>query len=404
MLALAPVSVSFGASYDTLPKHVNTVVFKQVMVSKIESRYGADNKQETLDLKEEFTSSRLEDISTVIKSYFENLKSISPEAYENFSLGEFNADVEASATAQGFGYGFGLTDKLTIYGSIPVYHIKTGIKFNQTKPSNLAAVQASLRSSQPDSALGKFVRDLTLQLPDTNAELLQSLVVNYYNYEPIGQWEKDSLGDAEVGFIYRLTDSYDKGMALSMGAVLPTGDSDNPDSLQDVSTGDGQYDAFIESMAGISFIDKTFEFDIKGRYTHQFAAKKEVRWIEDADVPLARQKKTVNEKLGNKIDASATFTINPSHWINFNTSYIVNKTAGTTYSDIEDKQVKKALENETDSESRWIRVGMGFSTTQAYKRKKFDIPFDIGVSAQRLLNARNTASYDRIDIDLKLYF
>lgn len=404
LLTWLPFATVFGASYETLPKHVNTFVFKQVMASKIESKYGADNKQETLDLKEEFTSSRLEDVSSVIKSYFANLKALSPEAYENFSLGEFKADVEADVTAQGFGYGFGLTDRLTVYGSLPVYHIKTDIKFTQSKPSNLAAVQATVRNSSTDSALGKFVRDLTLQLPNTNAELLQSLVVNYYNYQPIGAWEKDALGDAEIGFIYRLTDFVDKGMALSMGAVLPTGDADDPDSLQDVSTGDGQYDAFFETMAGVSFLRKTFEFDIKGRYTHQFASKKEVRWIEDANVPLAQQKKTVNQKLGNKIDAAVTFTLNPAHWINLNTSYIASQTKSTRYDDVEDARVKAALEANTVTESRWIKVGLGFSTIEAYKRKKFDMPFDVGISAQRLMNAKNTVSYDRFDVDLKLYF
>lgn len=395
---------AFAASYDTLPKHVNTLVVKQVMASKIESKYGAESRPESLDLKEEFTSSRLEDVSTVIKSYFDQLKTISPEAYNNFSLGEFKADVEANVTAQGIGYGFGVTDRLTIYASVPVYHIKTDIKFSQTKPGNLAAVQATLRNTETESAMGKFVRDLTLQLPNTNEELLQSLVVNYYNYEPIGTWEKDALGDAEIGFIYRLTDFDNSGMAISMGAVLPTGDADNPDSLQDVSTGDGQYDGFVESMAGFGIFEKTLQFDVKGRYTYQFAGKKEVRWIEDADVPLSRDKKTVKEKLGNKIDAAATITLNPTHWLNFNSSYIVSRTAATRYDNIEDRKVKEALESNTDSEARWIKVGMGLSTIEAYKRKKFDMPFEIGVSAQRLLNARNSANYERIDVDLKLFF
>ncbi len=404
LLAWLPLATVFGASYETLPKHVNTFVFKQVMASKIKSRYGSDNKQQTLDLKEEFTSSRLEDVSSVINSYFSNLKALSPEAYENFSLGEFKADIEADVTAQGLGYGFGFTERLTIYGILPVYHIKTDIKFTQSGPSSLAAVQAIVRNSKPDTALAKFVRDLTLQLPNTNAELLQSLIVNYYNYQPIGTWEKDALGDAEIGFRYRLTDFTDKGMMLSMGAVLPTGDADDPDSLQDVSTGDGQYDIFVETRAGISFLGKTFEFDIKGRYTHQLASQQEVRWIEDANVPLAREKKTVTQKLGNKIDATATFTLNPTHWINFNTSYIASQTQSTSYDDVEDAKIRTALEANTFTESRWIKVGLEFSTVEAYKRKKFDMPFDFGVSAQRLLNAKNAVSYDRFDVDFKLYF
>lgn len=404
LMTILPWHQGHCSTYDTLPKHVNTFVFKQVMVSKIESKYGADSKPESLDLKEELTSTRLQDVSKVINTYFNNLKEISPEAFEQFSLGEFSADISAVVSAQGYGYGFGLTDRLTFYTSVPVYHIKTQINFNQTRPGNLADVQAKLRNVQPDSAMGKFVRDLTLQLPSTNTELLQSLVVNYYDYDPIGKWEKDALGDVELGFIYRLTDAYDKGMAMAFGAVLPTGEPDDPDSLQDVSTGDGQYDAFAESMAGISFLDKAFEFEIKGRYTHQFASKKEVRWIEDAELPLSRKKQTVNEKLGNKLDAAATFTINPSHWLNFNTSYLLSKTQKTSFTNVEDARVKSALESQTDSETRWIKAGMGISTVEAYKRKKFDVPFEIAVSAQRLLNAKNVANYDRIDLDLKLYF
>jgi hypothetical protein len=212
------------------------------------------------------------------------------------------------------------------------------------------------------------------------------------------------LGDSEIGLIYRLTDFGDRGVSISLGAVLPTGTSDDPDSLQDVSTGDGQYDAFTEMAAGISFFENTFQLDLKGRYTYQFSSQKEVRWISDADLPLSSQKKNVNQKLGNKIDANLTLTYYPLYWMNFNTSLLASNTGHTTYADVSDLKVRSALEADTDSESRWIRAGVGFSTVEAYKRKQFDMPMDIGFTAQKLLNAKNTASYDRFDIDFKLYF
>lgn len=403
-LGMLPIGGLMAASYDTLPKNVNTVVFKQVIASKIQSEFNETGENETLNLKEEFTSSRLEDISSVIKTYFEELRAISPDAYKNFSLGEFSANVAADVNAQGIGYGFGITDRLTVYGSLPIYHIQTEIKFRQTKASNLASVQATIRNASPDSALGKFVKDLTLQLPNTNEELLQSLVTNYYGYKPIGKWEKDALGDAEIGFIYRLTDFSDRGVAVSAGAVLPTGSADDPDSLQDVSTGDGQYDTFVEVASGISFLDSSLQFDVKGRYTYQFESQKEVRWIEDANLPLAKTKRTVNQKLGDKIDASLTATYYPTYWMNLSSSYMMGSTGQTNYYDITDPDVKKALEADTSSSSQWLKIGIGFSTVEAYKRKKFDVPVDIGISAQRLLNAKNTASYDRIDLDFRLYF
>ena len=404
LLGALPYALAFGASYDTLPKNVNTFVFKQVLVSDIKSEYDASGKESTLDMKEEFTSSKLEDVSTLIKTYFEHLKAISPAAYESFSLGEFSANINADVSAQGLGFGRGITDRLTVYGSLPIYHIVTDVKFKQTKESNLAAVQAAVNGSNPDTAIGKFVKDLTNQLPRTNTELLQSIVVNYYGYKPIGKWEKDALGDTELGFIYRLTDFSDKGVAISAGAVLPTGQADDPDSLQDVSTGDGQYDAFVEVASGISFFGNKFQLDLRGRYTHQFASDQEVRWVDDADLPLANSKRLVNQKLGNKIDATFTTTYSPTNWMNVNGSLLVSTVGSTSYKSVTDLKVKSALESETSNNSSWLRLGLGFSTIDAYKRKKFEIPFDIGLSAQRLLNAKNTVSYDRIDLDLKLYF
>lgn len=393
-----------AASYDTLPRGVNTLVFKQVLTSKIESRYNANGDEGTLDLKEEFSTNRIQDISSVIKSYFEELKTLSPEAYTSFSLGEFSANIEADVTAQGLGFGHGLTDKLTIYGSLPVYHITTNVDFRQSKESNLAAVQATIRNANPDTAMGKFVKDLTLQLPNSNAELLQSLVVNYYGYKPIGKWEKDALGDAEIGFIYRLTDFSDKGIALSSGLVLPTGQSDDPDSLQDVSTGDGQVDTFLEIASGVSFDSKTYELDLKTRYTYQFESDKSIRLINDESVPLSRNKSVVKQKLGNNIDATLSATYNPTYWLNVNSAFLYSQVEKTNYANINDQKIKSALESNTEVSHNWLRLGIGLSSVESYKRKKIEVPFEIGLSLQKLLNAKNTAKYNRVDFDFKLYF
>ena len=396
--------ILLAASYDTLPKNVNTLVFKQVLASKIQSQFNENGENQTLNLKEEFKSSRLEDISAVIKTYFEELRSISPEAYNNFSLGEFSAKVAADVNAQGIGYGFGVTDRLTVYGALPIYHIQTEIKFQQTKASNLDSVQSTVQNANTETALAKFVKDLTLQLPNTNEEFIQSIVTNYYGYRPVGKWEKDALGDAELGLVYRLTDFTNRGVSVATGLVLPTGSKDDPDSIQDIATGDGQYDAFAEVSSGISFFTNSIQFDLRGRYTYQFESQKEVRWIEDEKLPLSKTKRSVNQKLGNKLDTSFTATYLPTFWMNVYSSYILGTTAQTNYYDITDPDVKNALEANTSSSAQWLKIGIGFSTVEAFKRKKFDLPLDIGVSAQRLLNAKNTASYDRFDLDFRLYF
>lgn len=396
-------TTTFGASYDTLPKGIDMFVIKHVMTSKIESKFNANNQDESLSLKENFTSSKLENISSALKTYFQELKAISPEAYNQFSLGEFEAEAQAQVNAQGIGMARGITDRLTVYGSLPVYHIKTNVNFKQSQKSNLSSTQAAVQNAPTTTAISGFVRQLTLQLPETNEELIQSLIVNYYGYKALGNWEKDALGDAELGMIYRLTDFKEAGLAISGGVVLPTGDADDPDSLQDVSTGDGQYDAFVESMAGISFFDNAIAFDLKTRFTYQFATNKSLRTTDDPDMPLSKKKESMNEKLGNKIDATLSMTINPTSWLNFNSSFIVGQTDASTYG-ATDPKVKTVLEQNSASSNQWARVGIGFSSVELYKKKKMDIPFELSLSAQKLLNAKNTANYERFDLDFRFYF
>lgn len=187
LLSALNLSESMAASYDTLPKGVNTLGFKQVITKNLESKFNDSGEKESINLKEEFSSSKLEDLSSVIKTYFNELKAISPDAYSNFSLGEFSANITADLTAQGIGYGYGLTDRLTVYGSIPMYHIKTDVRIAHQK-STISNIKNNIQNAPTNSLMAKLVQDLTLQLPNTNAELLQSIVVNHYNYKPIGKW------------------------------------------------------------------------------------------------------------------------------------------------------------------------------------------------------------------------
>ncbi len=389
--------------YDTLPQGVNTLVFKNVQTSKINSKFNDSKSEEALELNETFSPSSLSDINDVIKSYFDELKKISPEAFNAFSLGEFEANGEAEVSAQGLGLGHGITNHLTIYASVPIYHLKSEVSFHQKGPSNLNQIKNTLLNSNPTSAIGTFVKQLTLQLPETNEELLQSVLVNYYNYKPLGTWEKTALGDAELGAIYRLTDFRDMGSAFTVGATLPTGTPDDSDSLQDISTGDGQFDAFVESSNGISFLDNSVQLGVVLRYTYQFESMKKVRLYEDPEIPLSKDSATVKTKLGNKFDSTIALNYLPTNYLNFGLSYLESKIQKTNYN-LENQKVKNALEFGTESSAKWAKASVGFTTIELYKKKKMELPFEVILSTQKLLNAKNSASYERYDLDFKFYF
>lgn len=403
---LAPVIEAYCASYDTIPKGISTIVFKQVVVPKIESKYDHSGKENSLSLRKDLVPSELESISKVIKTYFDELKNLSLNAYNQFSLGDFEAKVDASANVQGFGIGHGVTHRLTIYGSIPLYHLKSEVRLNNNQSSGLRRAKDILSTVNPTNATGKFIKDLTMQLPETSAEMMQSLVVNNFQYKPLGKWEKDGIGDLELGLIYRLTDEENIGSAISMGLVLPTGSPDDPDSLQDISTGDGQFDSFIESMNGISFFNHRLKFDLKGRYTYQFASNKEVRISRFKSIPLTKEKQTVNEKLGNKIDLETkiSFVPPPKTWLELNSSLLFNYKGKSQFKDLTDSEIASNLSKDTEYKNYWIKFGVIFSTIDLYKKRKFEIPFEVGLSGQRLISAKNSPKYDRFDLDFRFYF
>jgi hypothetical protein len=156
-------------------------------------------------------------------------------------------------------------------------------------------------------------------------------------------------------------------------------------------------------MAGMSFYDNALQLDLKTRYTYQFASTKSLRTVDDPDLFLSKSKEVMREKLGNKVDATLSATYNANLWFNINSSIILNEISASRYGSSNAK-VNSTLELNTYTTNEWARIGVGFSSVELYKRKKMEIPCELNLSAQKLLNAKNAANYARFDLDFRLYF
>src|SRR5690606_15933649 len=84
--------------------------------------------------------------------------------------------------------------------------------------------------------------NITGAIPGATGSLMQSVVVNTFKYDEVGSWQGSGYGDLEMGAMYRLVDKGTWGMAVTSGFVAPTGRQDDPDILQDIGFGDGQWD------------------------------------------------------------------------------------------------------------------------------------------------------------------
>lgn len=403
LILIGTMPISYAKNYQTLPQGRSTFGYKFVVTDKITNKLDSSGNRESYSIKEEIDAKQLETIHTTFKSYFEVLKQISPEAYSAFSFGEYQVQAEGNVKAQGVGMGHGFTHKLTGYFALPLYHASSKVNLKQTKFSNMQAVKNALQGLNPSNTTENLLKQFTEQIPEASGEILQSLVTNYYGYKPLGSWNKSSPGDMEVGFIYNIVNESRYGTAFAFGSVLPTGQADDPDSLQDISSGDGQADLFVENMSGISLIEGNLDLDFRTRYTHQLAEEKYLRLPESEDFPLSSKKGYVKEKLGDKMEGEVSLTTTFFDSISQSVGILYQKKLSNRY-EMGDLTAKNILEKNTNEEAIWLKASVKFSSIELFKSNKFFLPIDIGGSYQALMQGKNTPDYHRIDLDFRLYF
>ncbi|CBW27195.1 conserved hypothetical protein [Halobacteriovorax marinus SJ] len=395
--------MTLAASYDTLPKGVRLGGYRHVLTDGINSDYGSSSTESQYALKESLDAKNLESINDATKQYFEQLKSINPGAYDSFTFGEYAADAEGRVSVNGFGLGWGITNNLTAYFSVPIYKANVKLNIHRTKGNNHSETLNHINQNSNLTAEQKVIRDITAQLPDAKEELLQSIIVNYYQYKPIGNWEAQGLGDIEVGAIYKLVDAGDYGLAVAGGVVLPTGREDDPDTLQDISFGDGQSDIFAEVFTGRSFFKRKLDLDLNFRLTYQMSAEKRLRVPESYDFPLSREVDYFKEKLGNKVNLSFGPTYHFTHWASLSSTYGYELQGKSKY-ESSHSQANDILAHNSDSESHNIRLAASFSTVSLYQMKKFVMPLSVSLRAQKKIAGRNTPKHSQYELDFKFFF
>lgn len=394
-------SNAFAAYYDTLPSGVRLLVIKQVKTSNINSSYNRGNTESPYGLNETLTFKSLKDMNGITKDAYTEMNAISPEAANTLTLGRYEVDANAKVNVTGFGFAIGITNHVTTYVSIPYYDARVDISFNRTQGNNYNEVIKKVAAGR-QTDFSQAYQDLLGGIPDADGPLLQSVFVNYYGYKPLGPWAGKGYGDLEFASVIKLTDFIDKGLAFTLGGVAPTGEVEDPDILQDISFGDGQWDAFAEFGGGIqpaSF----FAFNTWLRYTYQFSQERTLRAPHDSANTISRDSADFKIKLGNKYDYTFSPTFIFTDWLSLKTEYLLFYQGRSKYeSKYEDSN--EILAANTESMAQHARVALNITSTNLFLKKKFFLPASIEFSAQQMFSGKNTPKYSRYDIELRFYF
>nr|BDT27569.1 transporter [Bacteriovorax sp. HI3] len=379
-------SKTFGAYYDVLPKGVRNLTYQYTMTGEITGRYTNSGNLQGYNINANINADSIKGINAAVDTY---LGTLSAEDYKNFSFGTFQGAATSEVKVQGLGGGYGLTDKVTIYGFIPFYSATVNLNIERTeKGRNNVGTAIQLEN-----------------LPDVDVRLIQSLFVNYYKYQPLGRWQATDFGDLEMGAMYQLRKWRNAGALINTGFVAPTGRQDNPDILQDIAFGDGQWDAFFEFGVGYTFSGKLsdFSFDQWNRATYQFPYNTDVRLPSSSAFPVTSTKGNAHVKLGNKAQT------------NLQGNYRISDDWGTSltysleYKEKDDYRSSNAvadsiLEEGTERISHTGRFSLGYTTLNLFKQKRFFLPLSLNLAVQSIFAGKNTPKYERADFQIRMFF
>lgn len=383
ILFFSCLNFASAAYYDTLPEGVRNITYRFIQTGNITGSYGSSGSFKGYNVNANINADAIRGVNAAVDTYLDTL---SADDYANFSFGTFQGNAKSKVSAQAFGAGYGVTNKLTVYGFIPFYEAVVDLQIERTeKGRNNVGTAIQLEN-----------------LPDVDVRLIQSLFVNYYQYQPLGKWRANDFGDAELGMMYQLRKWRNAGALINAGVVLPSGREDNPDILQDIAFGDGQFDIFYEFGGGVN-LNPDWSLDNWTRATYQFESQETVRLPDSKTFPITSAKGEARIKLGNKFMNSTQVNFLASDEWSQSLLYSLEYTEPTNYSSNKPAS-DKILEENTEKIAHIARLNISYSTLSLYKQKRFLMPINFNVALQSIFAGKNTPKYERADFEVRFFF
>ncbi len=187
-------------------------------------------------------------------SVFSALRPLDPAVGGSASIGDAFVKFRYDYNILDFGAQYGFTDRLTGGIDIPYYHAHNEVKaFLDSSPGSSANVGLSTGPVGPCGSAPVrplFIPGTTIPCPNTRrftTEDVQQLLgpglpgVPGFGFKRIRDFTADGLGDITAVLKYQYLRTEDWRLAASVGARLPTGRQDDPDSLVDIPWSPGNY-------------------------------------------------------------------------------------------------------------------------------------------------------------------
>jgi hypothetical protein len=384
--------------WKTLPAGVRIVGYRNVTTSKIESNFNQFRSESPLGASFRVDAATF---NSMIGNIIQPGVDISHEAFNNLLVGEYKVQAEAQLNVHGTGFGYGLTDRVMVYAEVAYFDAQVKARLKRTQGNTYESTSRLIENGNSD-AIGEFTAENLRRMHDINERTIQSIVTNHYGYRPIGDWHGTGYGDMETGLMIKLVDVGTTGLLWYPGVVLPTGRQDDPDILQDIGFGDGQFDFFSEMATGYLISDK---WSIGGtlRYTYQAPSTKVLRVPEASDSSLSGQKGNFYVKYGDRINIMLQSTYHINDWLAVTPLYRYMYQTNARY-DSQFTEANEWMGVGSEKEEHQVQLTTSLSSITPFLKKQFLLPAQINVNLVHSVAGRNIPKASRFELEFRMLF
>lgn len=324
------------------------------------------------------------------------LDSVGDPAETRLDLGVLKQHVSADLSASIFGLAYGASKDLTIFAGIPwtTAEVRNRVEFSGT--NNALAILDRLGNMAFDE-----LRAGLEQASRLDAATIRS-TIEAEGYGPIDRWSYSGIGDLVFGgrtaFEIELIPEWPLQVEYSPSVSLPTGHSDDPDLINDVSLGKG-YISISQSLVEkirvtdmlLAGLDQTYAYNMDARVKRRVPEENE-------SVVAASRKASVLFEPGDDVELGAFVEIG-SGMYKGHIRFADRVHFEDRYSGSVDGNYGK-LSASTETELITHEVGFSVNTVDAFQRKEFLIPLIARFTASFPVAGQNSPNFEYYELTL----
>ena len=314
----------------------------------------------------------------------------------NAVAGETTGVVNVEVDAQVPVFAMGITRKWTAAIVIPIVESSTNVDTGFLAGSEIQSIASQLVNE------GKTFKAQEVQQKTNNA-IIDSVAKN--GYKPLGDEQKDMLGDIRLVNKVQLKNKKDYAISITNAIVLPTGEEADIDKVVDVGAGDGQFDLQAGINVDLHMTDK-MTLSARASYTWQVSDTTAKRIPEKVDSTITPDVDSqVRRDLGDIIYTSLGANYLTDNGLQLRGQYSFQYKEGDIYTGEKYESYRYDwMGQNTAQRLHAAQLGLGYSTIPAFKRREFSVPLELNFTLGTPLAGKNVTNDTTVAAELAVFF